>query len=86
LNKIIGTLRHAKEWVEEIRYSPDGEKLAVGSHDNFIYLYNVVESGAYTKYARCKGHSSYITCVDWTLDSSIIRTVCGAYELLFFNA
>jgi len=29
----------AKEWIEEIVYSPDSSILAVGSHDNRIYLY-----------------------------------------------
>jgi hypothetical protein len=29
----------AKEWIEEIVYSPNSEILAVGSHDNRIYLY-----------------------------------------------
>lgn len=64
-------------------YSPDSLNLAVGSHDNTIYL---VETKAYKKVIKLAGHSSFITALDWSLDSSYIRSVCGAYELLFFNA
>ena len=34
----------------------------------------------------CKGHSSYITHLDWSKDSKYLQTNCGAYELLFWNA
>lgn len=34
--------------------SADGALLAVGSHDNFIYLYTVSESGRkYSRYGKC---------------------------------
>jgi WD40 repeat protein len=66
-------------------YNPSQNMLAVGSHDNYIYLYTV-KANAYTKYAGpLKGHSSYICCLDWSSDGSYIRSNCGAYELLFFN-
>lgn len=63
-------------------YSPDGEHLAVGSHDNNIYLYS---SSDYTKVATLKAHNSFIVSVDWSADGKFIRSVCGAHELLFFN-
>jgi len=39
--KLIKTLTPSKEWIEVIQYSPDGTKMAVGSHDNKIYIYDV---------------------------------------------
>mmetsp|Transcript_2648 Transcript_2648/g.3657 ORF Transcript_2648/g.3657 Transcript_2648/m.3657 type:complete len:130 (+) Transcript_2648:490-879(+) len=78
-------MNHPKEWIEIMRYNADGSKLAVGSHDNFIYLYNTVANGKYTPFGKLKGHSSFITGVDWSLDGGKIRTSCGAYELLFFD-
>lgn len=72
------------EWIEAMVYSPDNKYLAVGSHDNTIYLLDT-KSYSDKKMTKLTGHSSFITSIDWALDSSYIRTVCGAYELLFFN-
>ena len=41
LNKKIKSLADAKEWIEAIAYSPNDKFLAVGSHDNKIYIYEV---------------------------------------------
>ena len=40
LDEVTDIKRQPKEWIECMEYSPDGSKLAVGSHDNFIYVYN----------------------------------------------
>ncbi len=55
----------------------------MGSHDNIIYIYNCP---SYDRHAILRGHNSFITAFDWSWDSQYIRSVCGAYELLFFNA
>jgi microtubule-associated protein-like 1/2 len=68
-------------------YSPDGNWLGVGSHDNTIYLYPIKKDGKYDakKMQKLNGHSSFITAFDWCQESKWIRSVCGAYELLFFE-
>lgn len=40
----------------------------------------------YARICRCAGHSSYLKHVDWSLDSRILQSNCGAYELLYFEA
>ena len=67
-----------------IKYSPDGKLLAFGSHDRRIYLYNTLKN-VYSKRAICKGHSSYITHLDFSIDSKNLQSNCGAYELLFWD-
>lgn len=57
----VAVMRDSKEWIEVLTPSPDGTKLAVGSHDNNIYVYDNTFNLCYT----CKGHTSYITAVDW---------------------
>jgi microtubule-associated protein-like 1/2 len=84
LDKVVHTNKNAQEWIEAIEYSPDGKKLAVGSHDNNIYLYDVANN--YNLYAKCTKHNSFIVSVDWSVDGSYLRSVCGAHELLFFTA
>ncbi|XP_053608612.1 echinoderm microtubule-associated protein-like 2 isoform X2 [Plodia interpunctella] len=75
------------EPIQTIQYSPDNSMVALGSRDNFIYVYRVEDSGArYTRVGKCLGHSSYITHLDWSEDSQYIRSNSGDYELLFWNA
>jgi WD40 repeat protein len=76
-------MAHSKEWIEVLAYSPCGAYLASGSHDNTVYVYDV-EDG-YSLKSKLRAHNSYVTSVDWSEDSSTIRSVCGAYELLFFD-
>ncbi|XP_059515968.1 echinoderm microtubule-associated protein-like 4 isoform X3 [Myotis daubentonii] len=74
------------EQLSVMRYSVDGTRLAVGSHDNFIYLYIVSENGRkYSRHGKCTGHSSYITHLDWSPDNEYIMSNSGDYEILYWN-
>uniref|UniRef100_A0AAY4DP26 Echinoderm microtubule-associated protein-like 4 n=1 Tax=Denticeps clupeoides TaxID=299321 RepID=A0AAY4DP26_9TELE len=74
------------EQLSVMRFSVDGTLLAVGSHDNFIYLYTVSEKGRkYSRYGKCSGHSSYITHLDWSPDNKFIMSNSGDYEILYWD-
>ena len=91
---------HCNEAIDEVKYSPDGALLAAGSHDNFIDIYDVTGSAVpgrsngvlYHRLHRLKGHSSYITHLDWSAydpkqpDRRVLQSTCGAYELLYYDA
>ena len=79
-----GLKKLRKEWISDIKFSPNGKLIAIGSHDNFIDIYSVVNKLA--KQATCKGHSSYITHIDWSMDSTKLHSNCGAYEILYWDA
>ena len=83
LDKKIKTLKDAEEWCEVIKYSPCGKFMAAGSHDNKIYVYDVTKD--YQLYYTCNKHNSFVTSLDWSQDSTYIRSVCGAYEKLYFS-
>ncbi|CAH8431626.1 unnamed protein product [Schistosoma rodhaini] len=75
------------EQIECVAYSPDGNYLALGSRDNVIYVYNVLERGyKYNRVGRCCGHTSFILHIDWSVDGRFIRSVSGDYEILFWTA
>ncbi len=82
IDQIVCEKNDSDEWIECMEYSPDGSKLAVGSHDNSIYIY---DANSYDKLGTLSKHSSFIVSVDWSADSSYIRSCCGAHELLFFT-
>jgi microtubule-associated protein-like 6 len=75
--------RPAKRWVSDIRFSPDGSKLAIGAHDAHIYIF---EAKNFKLRGKNKKHSSAITHIDWSTDSNYIHSTCNAYELLFFDS
>ena len=56
----------------------------MGSHDARIYLYHV-NGRFYSRKALLRGHSSYITHMDFSVDSRFLQSNCGAYELLFWK-
>uniref|UniRef100_A0A8C9ZJB1 EMAP like 3 n=1 Tax=Sander lucioperca TaxID=283035 RepID=A0A8C9ZJB1_SANLU len=83
---VVSESTDGNEQLSVMRYSPDGSFLAVGSHDNFIYIYNVTESGRrYTRFGKCNGHSSFITHLDWSKDGKYIMSNSGDYEILYWD-
>uniref|UniRef100_A0A8B9KJY1 EMAP like 3 n=1 Tax=Astyanax mexicanus TaxID=7994 RepID=A0A8B9KJY1_ASTMX len=82
--EVVSDLIDGNEQLSVMRYSPDGSFLAVGSHDNLIYIYSVTEGGRrYTRFGKCTGHSSFITHLDWSKDGKYIMSNSGDYEILY---
>ncbi|XP_075977053.1 echinoderm microtubule-associated protein-like 2 isoform X7 [Anticarsia gemmatalis] len=85
--ELLSQHHDGSEPIQTIQYSPDNKLVALGSRDNFIYVYRVDDNGArYSRLGKCLGHSSYITHLDWSEDSQYIRSNSGDYELLYWNA
>lgn len=75
------------EEVQDLKFSPDGRYLACGSRDNYIHVYDCDHAkGSYHRCAILRGHSSYVTHLDWTLDGSCLQSTDGAYEILYWEA
>ena len=69
--------------IGELKYSPNGQYLAVGSDENTIDVYDI--SKQYTRIGVSKGHSSKIKQMDWSTDSAILQTASANHELLFWE-
>jgi len=75
------------EEVQDMKFSPDGCKLAIASRDNNIYIYDIDEDGSDLHIMGvCRGHSSYVTHIDWSEDSTSLQSNDGTYELLYWDA
>ena len=65
-----------------MKWSPDGNTLAVGSSDNCIYLHDV--NNNYNVRSKCEKHQQPINRLDFTADGNYIRSCCSD-ELLYFK-
>jgi len=85
-SKRITTLYKPREWCEVLVYSPNHEYLAVGSHDDSIYIYKINDKGEYTlHWSIFFVHSSAILGMDWSRDSKYLRAVDQAYAKIFYD-
>ncbi|XP_016405479.1 echinoderm microtubule-associated protein-like 5, partial [Sinocyclocheilus rhinocerous] len=76
-------IKDRKEAIHELKYSPDGAHLAVGSNDNSVDIYGVVQR--YKKAGECVASSSFITHMDWSIDSKYLQTNDGNGRRLFYR-
>lgn len=83
MKQLILQNKISNEFISSIKYSPNGEYLAVGSHDNYIYMYDVKKS--YKLLYKFIQGSSYVTQCDFSEDNSILRICYGDYQLLFVD-
>ncbi|KAH8050303.1 hypothetical protein JL721_11386 [Aureococcus anophagefferens] len=60
------------ETISCLVYSPNGRILAVGSHDNAVYLCDAARDYAPRK--KLLGHSSYIKNMDFSFDNTLLQT------------
>ena len=72
-----------REDVDQVKWSPDGRWLAAGSHDNYIDIYDCFKGFKFRN--RFKGHTSYITHLDFSVDSRMLMSNCGAKEILYWD-
>ena len=70
---IVFRARDSLSSVTCVRYSPDGQVLAVASSDGQIYLYNS-QSKDYNVLGRCIGHNGPVTQLDFDRTSQWIHT------------
>lgn len=69
--------------VQVLKYSPDGNWLAVGCHDQRVHIF---DAHTYKKHGECRGHSGTVTHMDFSKESLVLQsTAAGAGELLFWN-
>jgi WD40 repeat protein len=84
--------RDFREPVSDAKFNPNGDMIAAASNDDTICIYGCEVVSEHNQVActlkplhRLRGHSSYITHIDWSRDGALLRSTCGAYELLYWS-
>lgn len=81
--EIVHEGRESKKNISAMQFSPDGLLLAIGSHDNQLYLHNVLDN--YKLKAKCDKSTGCITHIDFSTDGGFLRINSDAFELIFVN-
>ena len=81
--EVVFEERHSKQTIYDIKYSPDGESLAVAAGDN-IYFYDVEQQYKHTK--TFKKHKMPITHFDFSSESDFIISNCQGGDVFFADA
>lgn len=68
-------------WIEDIKFSPDGNYVAFGAHGgrSHIELFKIDGNKFGSKSVLNVGFSSALLSLDWNLTSSVIVAVSQAY-------
>jgi WD40 repeat protein len=73
----------SKHGICVLKFSPNGQYLAVGSYDRVLDIYDVP---AGIKLISCGiGHTSYVSHLDWSTDSSFIQTNSANFDVMFWD-
>lgn len=71
----------AENWIQDLKYNPEGSALAVGTHGSVIVLLDVASKYGYKE--KLKAHNASVAHLDWSTDGRNIQSSCVAYELIF---
>lgn len=80
---IVHEARDSSKPISMVKFSPEGETLAVAAEDGPIYLYAVLDE--YELIGRCVRHTSPVCHMDFSVDGEWLRTNSTAKDLCFFN-
>lgn len=80
---ILHSFRDSKSAVVAIKFSPEGETLALGLSDGSVLLYSVHDD--YELIAKCIRHTTPVFQMDFSIEGEWIRTNSANGDLFFFN-
>lgn len=74
--------KERQDEISDVKFSPDGTKLAVASVDTSIDVWLMP---TFKRKSLCRGHKSLVQHLDWSTDSQFLQSSGGA-ELLFWDS
>ncbi|XP_077993248.1 echinoderm microtubule-associated protein-like 6 [Glandiceps talaboti] len=83
--KVWAKKRDRHKSIDDLRFSPDGKILAVGSAEGTVDFYDLTQGQSLQRAGYCKGIPSYVFQLDFSADSKYIEVGTGAYERLVYE-
>mmetsp|Transcript_51515 Transcript_51515/g.75386 ORF Transcript_51515/g.75386 Transcript_51515/m.75386 type:complete len:210 (-) Transcript_51515:259-888(-) len=80
--EVLFEVRKSKQHLTDLKYSPDGARLAACSMDGKCYFHNTND---YALEAPTKPLESGVMAIDFSEDSTKIRAATVDYDLIFYN-
>jgi len=80
---VINTFQHSNKAITCVKYSPDGNLLAVGSEDTNIYLYSV--DRGYSRTGVCRGNLGPVIHLDFSTNSRFLQSNDTDHNIMFWN-
>eukprot|EP00826_Nyctotherus_ovalis_P040187 TRINITY_DN3928_c0_g1_i1.p1 TRINITY_DN3928_c0_g1~~TRINITY_DN3928_c0_g1_i1.p1 ORF type:complete len:645 (-),score=143.95 TRINITY_DN3928_c0_g1_i1:148-2082(-) len=71
--------------ITALKYSFDGEKLAVAINDGNIHLFDCSTEGEYNLIGVMGGGEGYIVDMDWSTDGGCMRGMTNQFHVYFFD-
>ncbi|XP_064641894.1 echinoderm microtubule-associated protein-like 4 isoform X3 [Lineus longissimus] len=84
----ISSLQVSVDQLGCMAFNPDGNLLAVGSHDHGVYVFGVLDEGQCLRKHKSgilTGHRNFVTQLDWSSDGKYLQSVSGDYDLRYWN-
>ena len=80
---LLHEARDAQGAINQIKFSPGGDKLCMASDDGCIYVYSHKK---YLSKAKCRGHLGRVVSVDFCTSGRYLMSNSSAGELMFWEA
>ncbi|KAL8597690.1 hypothetical protein ACOMHN_012657 [Nucella lapillus] len=80
------TLRVSKAQVNALAFSPDGQQLAAGCEDGFVYVCTIQDDKSIHRLRSAQlRHGTFVKALDWSTDGRYLQTVMGDYDVVFWD-
>jgi WD40 repeat protein/Ca2+-binding EF-hand superfamily protein len=77
--------KHSEKMINDVKFSPDGNYLAVASTDCNLYLYKSSDQKAFVRHAVCRGHSGAVTHIDFAANSQFLQSNSTDGSIMYWN-
>ncbi|TMW57573.1 hypothetical protein Poli38472_003498 [Pythium oligandrum] len=82
LASVVTTWKCSARPIAVLRFDPENTFLAIGAHDQTIYLY---DAHTYKPKGVCRGHSGTVAHLDFSKGGTVLQSTSNAGELLFWQ-